>query len=73
MCEFCEPTKEEVENYWEWQHTNPYNGDGQVDYEGIDYLLDAGVFNVGCKFDGGYLSDIKTFAFNYCPMCGRKL
>ena len=73
MCQFCENTKAEKDEFYKWANANPYQDDDLVDYEGIDYLLDGTKFIISCAFDSGYLGDEMILTFKYCPMCSRKL
>ena len=74
MCNFCKPmTIEEWKEFKEWKDCNPYNGDEQVDDEGIRYALKHHKFFIAAKFDGGYIADEVELKFRFCPVCGRPL
>lgn len=73
MCEFCEPTKEEITNHTDWLRDSPRDDDRRIIYGEIKYLLNKGYFSIGCKSNNGYLLDFKMLSFKYCPMCGNKL
>jgi hypothetical protein len=73
MCEFCQPTEKEKEDFMVWYNGNPYlDEDETTDYEGIDCLLVKGTFYIGARFESGYVGDSAKIKFNYCPMCGKK-
>lgn len=73
MCNFCETKQEEYKDYQKWIAANPYDGDEQVDYEGLNFIFYQDKLDIGCQFDGGYIGDRIILEINYCPMCGRKV
>lgn len=73
MCELCEPIKQKIEVFEKWVATNPYKGDEQVQWEGIDFILyPNGTFVIGAVYDGGYIGDEVSLNFKFCPLCGKK-
>lgn len=73
-CEFCTPIAlKDWKEFKAWKNTNPYNGDKQVDEEGIRYAFKKNTFYIACQFDGGYIGDERKLKFKFCPMCGRAL
>lgn len=73
QCEFCRPlTDKEWQQFDAWAHVL-VGRDGQVNDEGISYVLKDKTFYIACNFDGGYTGDNIELQFNFCPVCGRPL
>ena len=73
QCEFCKSLNDkEWREFDAWAHVL-VSRDGQVDKEGIDYVLRGKTFHIACNFDGGYIGDNVELHFNFCPVCGRPL